>query len=112
MKGIRWIKSHPYNFGSNIHNYNAEIGHICLCCRPYTKHSRNGKIHIIGWVCFIYCGDKQIGETKIGPSLDFTQRKAERLAFKYLYGDGFVVLKALKRVGVLEEMLSEVGIDL
>ena len=108
MKGIVWTKSHL----NEIPYYNAKIGYIKLWCRPSIKHSRNGKKHIIGWTCYIYFECKRIGHTAKEKSLEFVQKKAEKLAIKYLLGYSFVTLRALKRTDLLGEMLSEIGVDL
>jgi hypothetical protein len=73
---------------------------------------------IIGWVGSVYFDDKSVDFIKCryyhirGRSLEFVQRECEKSAIKYLFGHGFLVLKTLKKVGLLEEMLSEVGIDI
>lgn len=111
MKGIRWFKSY-YGYRKETPNYNAKIGHIKLCCRPSIRYLRDNKRRIFGWTCNIYLGNKQIGQTTREQSLEFTQKEAEKLAIKYLLGYSHVVLKALKKIGLLEDMLSEIGIDL
>lgn len=112
MKGIRWIKSCPsWYFRKKIPNYNAKIGHIRLWCRPSTRHYDNGKFRILGWIGSVYFENKSVDFVIEGKSLEFVQKKAEKSAIKYLLGHGFITIKALKKVGLLEEMLSEVGID-
>lgn len=114
MDGIRWTKSYPgrFKYSRKIPNYNAKIGFIKLWCRPSIKYLRGYKIRIIGWTCYLYFGDRQIGHTAREKSLELTQKGAERRAIKYLLGDSLVAIKALKKMGLLEEVLSEVGIDL
>lgn len=110
MNGIRWIKSHSYK---EVPEYNAKIGCISLCCRPSIReYFGNFKARILGWTCTIYFCDRQIGHTIRKKSLEFVQKEAEKSAIKYLLGNGFITMKALKKVGLAEELLSEVGIDL
>ncbi len=112
MQGIRWIKSFC-GYPKKVHNYNAEIGHILLCCRPSIEYLGNySEINVIGWTCTLYFGNTQIGQTKREKPLELVQKEAEKLAIKYLFGYGFVALKALKKMNLLEEALSEIGVDL
>lgn len=107
MNRIKWIKS-----GTNIlPSYNAKIGCIHLLCRSeWNMHFT--KRCIIGWNCSVYIGDKWINVTKTIKSLELAQKKGEELAIEYLFGCGFVILKELKKMNLLEEMLFKVGIDL
>lgn len=107
MNRIKWIKS-----GTNIApSYDAKIGCINLLCRSeYNMYFT--KRRVIGWNCSVYIGNKWINRTKTIKSLELAQKKGEELAIEHLFGYGFVVLKELKKMGLLEEMLSEVGVDL
>ena len=114
MKGIRWTKSNGSRFSYNniLSQYKAKIGSIKLWCRPSIKYLRGGKVCITGWTCYLYFEHIQIGHTTREKSLEFTQKEAEKLAIKYLLGYSLNAVKALKRIGLLEQVLSEVGIDL
>ncbi len=98
MGDIKWIQSGT----KKVPHYRAKIGCIELVCRGYTNE----------WRCSVYFGNTWVKDTNIRVSLERALKDAERFAIEYLFGCGFVVLKELKKIGFLEEMLSEVGIDL
>lgn len=110
MNRIKWIKSGTEKFP----NYNAKIGPIDLRCRPEMKYSRLDRPgnSIYKWRCSVYLKDKWVVGTKNRKSLENAQKDGEKLAIQYLFGYGFIILKELKKMGILEEMLFEVGIDL
>lgn len=112
MNRIKWTKSGT----KKVPNYDAEIGYICLRCRPEMKYSYQetywNPCLIVRWHCSVYFGNKWVVDIKTRKSLKCAQKDAEKLAIKYLFGCSFVILKELKKMGLLEEMLSEVGIDL
>ncbi len=109
MDDIKWIKRDETS-------YDAKIGCINLCCRPVFTRFDNPIRRAVGWRCVIYFDHEfdyePIGETKRRRSLRLSQEDGEKLVIEYLRGYGFLVLKQLKRMGLLEEMLSEVGVEL
>lgn len=114
MNKIKWFKSNI----EELPHYYAKIGYIDLICRSEIKCA-NGRI--VGWCCSVYFGNKWICATKTARvyehdrpdfALKLCQANAERMAVQYLLGHGFLTLKALKRMGLLEEILLQVGVDL
>lgn len=105
MNGIRWIKSGT----KKSPHYDAKIGCINLRCRSEMNYS---PYPITRWRCSVYIENKWVCGTETRESLKLTQEDGEKLAIQYLFGCGSIALKELKKMGLLEEMLSEVGVDL
>lgn len=109
MNGIKWV-----NKGTRrLPWYVAEIGCVGLCCRQeiITHASKNRRIRK-EWGFSVDFGNKWIAVTKTRKSLQLAKEDAEKLGIKYLFSCGFIALSGLKNVGLLEELLSEVGVDL
>lgn len=126
MTGIRWLKSGQ---GTSA-KYTAKIGFFELVCRPQLDYASKeydesvGELTIVEWKCSIYINGSLLWSPRDGQwitsagatrvlrqdgvnlSLRLCQEKAEKLAIKYLFGCGLVTLKALKKIGLLEEMLE------
>ena len=79
-----------------------------MVCRPYLNYPDE---NIGGWTCSIYSGTGWVDGVS-GVSLELCQKRAEKIAIKYLLGAGKVVSKELKRLGLLDEVLSEIGVEL
>lgn len=98
MNGIKWVqrgtKQFPYS--------SVKIGDIELHCHSSKNEYRSS----------VYFGNKWIADTCIRRSSDLAQKDAEILAIRYLLGHSFILLQTLKKIGLLEDMLSEVGVDL
>lgn len=111
MDGIKWTN---HRLGTEkLPWYKAEVGYIELWCRQVkivcaTKNRRA----INGWDGTIYIGDKWGASTKTRKLLKSAKEDVEILAIKYLVGYGFLTLKALKKTGLLKEMLLQVGVNL
>lgn len=119
MTGIRWFKS-----GKGVYaHYIAKIGSIELACRPRLNWAPKeydepvAKPIIVGWKYFLYVENKLVVDTKtirahkqdeVDLALKLCQENAEKIAIKYLFGYGSVTLKALKKVGLLEEILESI----
>lgn len=113
MEGIVWTNSRTSFGSSKVVNYNARIGCIKLWCRPSLRgYFNNNKPRILGWTCSLYFEQISLGCTKREIPLECAQKKGEKLAIEYLLSHGLVIIRALKRTNFLEEVLSEVGIDL
>lgn len=109
MNEIRWTKSGTERFPW----YKARIGYIELWCRStIIVHATKNRRGIRGWDGTVYFGNKWVAYTKTRKLLESAKKDAERLAIEYLVGSGFTTLKALKKTGLLDEVLSEVGIDI
>lgn len=111
MDGIKWTN---HKFGTKKSPwYKAKIGDIELWCRQVTivcaTKNRRG---IKGWDGTIHIGDKWLASTKTRKLLESAKKDAERIATKYLFGGGLIMLKGFKEMGLLEEALSQVGVDL
>lgn len=112
MEYVVWIKSgKTVNYYGECPNYVAKVGCFELICRPEIEYRRQ-KAHITSWQCDIYMGNKPLSGGPPLKSLKLCQEDAEKWIVQYLLGYGLVTLRALKRIGLLEEVLSEVGIDL
>lgn len=113
MKKIKWTKDGSV---AGFLCYQAKIGFIYMSCTPqieyFNYHTDYSKRRLIGWRCRIRFNGRSIGSEKMRKSLENAKSDAEKLAEKCLSGCGFEVVKGLKEVGMLEEVLSEVGIDL
>ncbi len=114
MEGIVWTKF-EFHSGKTV-SYKAKVGCMELWCRP-SKTTLGNKPRILGWMCSVYFGEhdwpcKVFGHTKREIPLELAQKEGEKLAIKYLLGHGLTIVRALKRTSLLEDVLSEVGIDL
>lgn len=100
MDSLEWVKSSGGVGNSYI--YEVEIGNIHICCRMYARKR---------WCCIVYLGDRWISDTSMRQSLELAKLDGERLMTRYLLGDGLTIMNALKKLDLLEIVLSEVGID-
>ncbi len=91
----------------------AEIGSVEVYCTPRVGYpnDRWNFSHVTGWEPAIWNGKRFISG-KIRKSLEVAKRDCEKMVIQFLVDRGFVVVKELKKTGLLEEVLSEVGIDL
>ena len=101
MNEIKWYKSGVTG------NYLSTVGCFELVCRPKVEYTGRNE-----WQCDIYIGNTPLVGGPSFKSLELSQEDAEIRIIQYLFGCGLVTLKTLKKIGLLEEMLSEVGIDL
>lgn len=107
-----WTKSgKTRNYYGEYSNYVAKVGCFELICRPDIEF-RHQKASATTWQCDIYVGNKPLVGGPPWKSLKSCQEDAEERLVQYLLGCGLEMLKALKKIGLLEEVLSEVGIDL
>lgn len=114
MEGIIWTKSKISRSRRHegIFNYKAKVGCIELWCRPSKTCSGRIKDGRFGWTCSLYFEQFSLGETKREVPLEYAQKEGEKLAIKYLLSHGLTIVRALKRTNLLEDVLSEVGVDL
>ncbi len=112
MDGIKWTN---HKFGTKkVVWYKAEVGCLELWCRQVvmvraTKNKRSVK----EWDGTVYFGNEWVASIPTTRKLfESAKKDVERLAIKYLVGYNIIGLKALKKIGLLEEILSEVGVDL
>lgn len=100
---------------SQFITYYAKIGFVDAYCTPWQlqeiKYPNNCYDKLIGWEYKIWFKGKSIRGNKLRKSLEDAKSDAEKLARECLLGHGFEIIKELKEVGMLEEVLSEVGID-
>lgn len=127
MHGINWVQSGNINIGDNdtfvwedqlkqsrpglnqIPYINARIGGFYIAPHPRINYDRSV---ITYWSHQIFWGGKCISQTRHVRSEKLSQKNAEKLVLEYLFGYSSVILKGLKEVGLLEEALSEIGIDI
>lgn len=103
MDNIEWTKN-----GTGVDsNYNIRIGGVFLWCVPIQRSCPRRRV---GWVCVIEFENEYVKTTKRRKSLRLCQKDGEKLAIEYLLGFGLIFLRDLKKLGLLEEVLSEIGI--
>ena len=119
MVNFKWVKA-----GEGIRAiYYVKIGQLLLTCKPEIVHPWDylHKQRIVGWKCSIHFGDKWIIDTKTSRvykhdqcdmSLKLCQRNAEKLATEHMLDLSFVVVNQLKKMGLFEEILLEVGVEI
>jgi len=119
MKGVKWIKRNiPVRklndrVITTAESYSAVLGNISLTCRPSIKYPNHyeHKAYCVGYQGSArYNGQSVFGTVR--KSLHLAKKDAEKFATRYLLGGGNIVLKQLKRTGLLEEALFDVGIDI
>ena len=111
MDKVKWIRCGKSKFPS----YNAEIGLYSVHCVPIVKNRNNhyrGDKYLFGWYGFVLLGNRQLQETTKRKSKKLAQKDLEKIVDEHLFCCGFLIIKELKRRGLLEEVLSEVGVDL
>lgn len=127
MKNIKWDKSDLIKQirSKRFHGYETVIGSIYLYCEPIIKYQFTDRLvnksHLCGWMGSVFLGNQCIAKTRVvtvrkkdksDKPLRLCQKRTEKLASERLFDYGFVISKQLKRMGLLEEMLSEVGVEL
>jgi len=98
MDCFKWIECGT----KRLPHYISKIGPIDMFC----NNNVYGK-----WICSIYFGRKWVADSYARKSLSRAKKDGERLAVEYLLGNGFIVLKILKKMNLLEDILSEVRGD-
>lgn len=111
MNGIKWT-NHKFST-EKLPWYKTRIGCIELSCiQVIIVHATKNRKGIKGWDGSVYFGNKWVASIKTRKILELARQDVERLAIEYLFGHGYVILNGLKKVGLLGEMLSQVGIEL
>jgi hypothetical protein len=121
MERIKWVKDGGIKFPC----YEANVGSYLLECVPIVKNRnipykyshlkysyKKVDTHISGWYGFVLFDGKQLHRTTKRKSKELAQKDVEKIMVEHLFCYGFLVVKELKRMGLLEEVLSEVGVDL
>lgn len=123
MGGIKWVQAGEIDIGdSQIPSMVAKVGGFYITPAPIIRISHrtrrgvtfigNGNNKIIDWRHAISYEEEFISLTKNSRSEETSQKNAEKLVIEYLRGNAFETLKELKKIGLLEEALSEIGIDI
>lgn len=110
MNKIKWVSEGTKKYPC----YDADIGCYCLSCIPEVTSSfnREFKPYISGWYGIIYSGCGCVYMTKRRGSKELAQKDVEKMVIKHLLGSGFLMIKELKKAGLLEQVLSEVGVEI
>ena len=113
MKNIVWTKigSSLRLGGFNWHK--SEIGFVYMVCKPKIMYINNdtSRPEVVGWNYNVWIKGNFI-HGKTVKSLDMAKSYAKTIAIKLLLDHGFEIVKELKEVGVLKEVLAKIGIDL
>lgn len=110
MNGIKWVLSEETFIGdTNAPYISARVGGFYMAPSPIVGVRKN---KIVGWCHQIFYGKEYISLTKRVRLEESSQKNAEKLVLEYLLGCGSTILKGLKEVGLLENALSEIGVDI
>ncbi len=110
MNRIKWVQCGEIDIGfSQIPHMVTKVGGFFMDTSPVID---TNKRKIISWRHCVFYEEEFISLTKHARSKESSQKNAEKLVLEYLRGYAFQALRELKKMGLLEEALSEIGIDI
>ncbi len=111
MRKITWREGYTQ---SGFSTHLAKIGSITITVNPKIDYPYGDydKRRLVGWTFVFYDGHDTHYRENVKKSLEMAKEDAEKTVIQFLYDRGIVVAEELKKIGLLEGVLSEIEIDL
>ncbi len=109
MRKIKW-----YSTWRSFPSWAADFGVFKIRCESQIKTYWGRRIDeekLIGWYCILNFMGRPIATTETRKLERLAKEDGHILLEQHLAGHGLIVVKELKREGLLKEVLSEVGVE-